>query len=751
MYKTIFPVVFFLSVFAFISCNHTTHLVPGTDEYYSFKADSLVKLMTIDEKIGQMCQLNSDIGPISDALANRIRTTGLGSVLNEVDPLIINQLQKIAVEENRLGIPLIIGRDVIHGFNTIFPTPIGLAATWNTELVEKGSRIAALEATSKGVNWTFAPMADVSRDPRWGRIAESFGEDPYLVSVMSVASQKGFMGTERPFASCAKHFAGYGFVEGGRDYNKVSMSEIDLQNTVLPPFKALTEAGALTFMTSFNDLNGVPSSGNAHLLKTILRDKWGFKGFVVSDWASVPEMIAHGFATDEKDAACKAINAGVDMEMATNTYFNNIKTLLLEGKLNEPAINDAVKSILFIKYKLGLFEHPFVDLDKVMHDIPEENLKLAQETAEQSIVLLKNKNNVLPLSKSINKLAITGPMANDRYEQLGTWIFDGDTNLTITPLKALTTMLGNEKIVFSQGLRFSRDKNEKTIMQAKLAVSKADAIVVFAGEENILTGEAHCRAYLDLPGDQNKLIKAVKSTGKPVILVVMTSRPLTIGEIGEYADAILYAWHPGTMGGPALANVIFGDVVPSGKLPVTFPKAPGQIPIYYNHTNTGRPSGPGVYTPMNQVPVRAGQTSLGNNSHYMDIGYEPLYPFGFGLSYTTFSYSHLMLSSNSIIKGENISASTVVENTGKYESDEIVQLYLRDVTASVCRPVKELKGFRRIKLKPGESTKVSFELSADQMGFYTNDGTYVTEPGEFMVWIGGSSAIEKSEKFVLNK
>ena len=365
--------------------------------------------------------------------------------------------------------------------------------------------------------------------------------------------------------------------------------------------------------------------------------------------------------------------------------------------------------------------------------------------------LLKNKNNVLPLSKSINKLAITGPMANDRYEQLGTWIFDGDTNLTITPLKALTTMLGNEKIVFSQGLRFSRDKNEKTIMQAKLAVSKADAIVVFAGEENILTGEAHCRAYLDLPGDQNELIKAVKSTGKPVILVVMTSRPLTIGEIGEYADAILYAWHPGTMGGAALANVIFGDVVPSGKLPVTFPKAPGQIPIYYNHTNTGRPSGPGVYTPMNQVPVRAGQTSLGNNSHYMDIGYEPLYPFGFGLSYTTFSYSHLMLSSNSISKGENISASTVVENTGKYESDEIVQLYLRDVTASVCRPVKELKGFKRIKLKPGESTKVSFELSADQMGFYTNDGTYVTEPGEFMVWIGGSSAVEKSEKFVLNE
>ena len=717
------------------------------------RADSLLRLMSLEEKIGQMCQLSSPGGDIPSGFLEGIRNGETGSVLNETRPEVIREMQRVAVEESRLGIPLLFGRDVIHGFRTIFPINIGLAATFNPALIEVGARIAAIEATSVGINWTFAPMVDVSRDPRWGRMAESFGEDPLLVTQMGLAMMRGYQGDDlqspHTLAACAKHFAGYGAAEGGRDYNTTSIPDIELWNTYFPPFRALADAGVCTFMAGFNELNGIPATGNAFLFRDVLKSRWGFDGLVVSDWESVTEMRQHGFAADDKDAALIALRAGIDMEMASRSYHDFVKVHVANGAIPIEEVDNAVRRILMVKFRLGLFENPYATTGVDVDNPPDSHMALARQTALQSFVLLKNENDALPLSPGISRIAVVGPMAHDRYEQLGTWVFDADTNMSITPLMAIREFLGHEKILYAKGLGTTRSNNTDGFAKAIKAAQQAQAVVVFAGEEAILTGEAHCRAWLDLPGAQNALIRELAKTGKPLILVIMTARPLTIGEIEGYADAILYAWHPGTMAGPALADVLFGLESPSGKLPVTFPKAPGQIPLYYASKNTGRPANDSSFVPIDKIPVRSFQTSLGNTSHYLDIGFRPLYPFGYGLSYTTFDYSNLELSASSMGMNDSLMVSVVLKNSGRFEAEEVAQLYIRDQVASITRPVKELKAFSRVRLAPGESRKIEFILHPSQLGFYDTQGNYRIEAGDFDIWVGGSSEAPLGQIFSL--
>jgi len=714
------------------------------------KVEELVSQMTLDEKIGQMCQVNGGHGHDES-----IKNGAIGSILNDVDPINVNRLQKIALEESRLGIPLIIGRDVIHGFKTVFPIPLGQAATWNPELIRIGAHIAAAEARSTGVNWTFAPMIDISRDARWGRIAESLGEDPYLASQLGAAMVKGFQGddlsSDKSIAACAKHFAGYGAAEGGRDYNTTLIPPRELRDIYLPPFKAAVDAGVRTFMAGFNDIDGVPATGNKFLFRQVLRQEWQFNGFVVSDWASPWEMINHGFAANEKEAAKRAINAGVNMEMATTTYRDNITELLEEGLVKEETINQAVREIIRVKFELGLFDNPYVDAANQNQFAKQEYLDAAKQSALQSMVLLKNENNTLPILSSNKKVALIGPMANEMYEQMGTWVFDGDSTLTITPLKAMKDALGDDKVLFAKGMEITRTQHTKGFKQALKLAKKADVIVFCGGEEAILSGEAHSRANIDLPGVQNQLIKELKKTGKPLVLVVMAGRPLTIGEESAMADAVIYAWHPGTMGGEALADILLGKANPSGKLPVTFPKEVGQIPMHYNHKNSGRPANPNSWTQMYDIPVKAPQTSLGNESHYIDAGFTPLYPFGYGLSYTSFEYSDLKLNKSVYQDSETVIVSFTLKNTGEIEGEEVAQLYVRDLVGNVSRPVRELKGFKRVALEAGEVQNISFELPIAELAFHNEDMQKVVEAGEFQLWVGGDSNATLSQMFTLEK
>ncbi|MCD8193326.1 MAG: beta-glucosidase BglX [Tannerellaceae bacterium] len=705
------------------------------------RVEELLSQMTLEEKVGQMNQLR----PFGDpsTVAALIRKGEVGSILNQVDPEVINALQTVAMEESRLKIPLIIGRDVIHGFKTIFPIPLGQAASFNPQLVEDGARIAAIEAASVGVHWTFAPMIDIARDPRWGRIAESLGEDTYLTAVMGTAMVKGFQGTDlsdaTAIAACPKHFVGYGAAEGGRDYNSTFIPERLLRNVYLPPFEAAVKAGAATFMTSFNDNDGVPSTGNRFILEHVLRTEWGFDGFVVSDWESVKEMIAHGFCKDEKEAAEKAINAGVDMEMVSYTYVRFVNELLQEGKINMETIDNAVRNILRIKFRLGLFENPYIDLATPSVMYADAHLEKARQAAIESAVLLKNEDQILPLNEQVKTIAVVGPMADAPHDQLGTWIFDGDKNYTQTSLKALQAEYGDKlNILYAPGLSYSRDEDTSGIAEAVRAAARADVVVAFVGEEAILSGEAHSLANLNLQGQQSELIHALAQTGKPVVTIVMAGRPLTIGKEVGLSKAVLYNFHPGTMGGPAIADLLFGKAVPSGKLPVTFPKEVGQIPLYYSHNSTGRPY-QGTETMLKDIPLEAGQTSLGNTSFYLDAGFAPLFPFGYGLSYTTFDYKDLALSSRELTDKDVLTVSCKVTNTGNYEATEVVQLYVQDCFGSVTRPVKELKRFTRVSLEPGETKEVTFTLPIAELAFYNIDMKKVVEPGDFNLWVGPDS------------
>ena len=722
-----------------VSCTQVQN--KGGDAATEQNVEALLSKMTLEEKLGQMTQISS-YGNIED-MSGLIKKGEIGSILNEVDPVRVNALQRVAVEESRLGIPLLMARDVIHGFKTIFPIPLGQAATFDPQVVEDGARIAAIEASSVGVRWTFSPMIDVSRDPRWGRIAESCGEDTYLSSVLGAAMVKGYQGdslnSPTSIAACAKHFVGYGAAEGGRDYNSTFISERNLRNIYLPPFEAAAKAGAATFMTSFNDNDGVPSTGNKFILRDVLRGEWGFDGLVVTDWNSAREMIAHGVATDDKDAAALAVNAGVDMEMVSYTFFKYLPEEIKAGKVKQSVVDEAVRNILRVKFRLGLFDNPYVDEKKasVMYDA--SHLEAAKRAAEESAVLLKNEGEVLPLKENIRTVAVVGPMADAPHDQLGTWIFDGEKAHTQTPLTAIKEMYGDKvQVIYEQGLAYSRDKNTAGISKAVAAAQRADVVIAFVGEESILSGEAHCLADLNLQGAQSELIAALAKTGRPLVTVIMAGRPLTIGKEVEASNAVLYSFHPGTMGGPALADLLFGKAVPSGKTPVTFLKTVGQVPLYYAHNNSGRPASSHL-KPLDEVPLEASQTSEGSSSSYMDVGAQPLYPFGYGLSYTTFKYGKPQLSAGELSSKDVLTVTFDLENTGKYEGTEIAQLYVQDKVASVTRPVKELKRFARVTLKPGEKKTVSFELPISELAFWNLNMVKTVEPGDFGLWVGPDS------------
>lgn len=708
---------------------------------YEKEINALLSKMTLDEKIGQMNQLS--YYETNDQLLTQIKKGEIGSLLNIIDPVEVNKVQKTALENSRLGIPLIIGRDVIHGLKTVFPIPLGQAASFDPQLVEAGARVAATESRELGINWTFAPMLDISRDARWGRIAESLGEDPYLAGELGAAMVKGFQGNDlsspTSIAACVKHFIGYGAAEGGRDYNSTNIPPHLLHNVYLVPFKKAIDAGAATLMTSFNDNDGIPASGNDYLLKDVLRKDWRFDGFVVSDWASMAEMIAHGYAKDGKDVARISANAGLDMEMVSGTYPKYLKELVQSGQVAMADIDNSVRNILRVKYRLGLFKNPYVDTSKTSTIYSQAHLQEARKAAVESAILLKNEGNLLPLKANL-KVAVIGPLADAPHDQMGTWVFDGDKAYTVTPLKALQTEFKNISYVYEPALSYSRDKSTANFEKAKQAAASADIAIVFLGEESILSGESHSLSNINLIGVQSDLLREVKSAGKPVVLVVMAGRPLTIERDLPYADAVLFNFHPGTMGGPAIFDLIYGKANPSGKLPTTFVREVGQIPMYYNHNNTGRPAPDVNVMTLDQIPVEAGQTSLGNTSFYLDSGKNPLFPFGYGLSYSKFEYSGLALSSNSIPMGGMLTARVSIKNTSSVDGVEVAQLYIRDLVGSIARPVKELKGFQRVALKAGESKTIEFTLTTDDLAFFGRDMQRKAEAGDFKLWIGTSSA-----------
>ncbi|WP_081740368.1 glycoside hydrolase family 3 N-terminal domain-containing protein [Aquimarina pacifica] len=733
----------FVIIYCLISgCNpkeSTNTAINETEDALESRIDSILSKMTLEEKIGQTAQRgkSSRVKELPEELKDAVRKGEIGSFLNIMNKEDAKELQRIAIEESPNNIPLIFARDVIHGFKTIFPIPLGQAGTFDPELVELGARISAIEASTYGIRWTFAPMLDISRDPRWGRIAESGGEDPYLTAVMGTAYVKGFQGEDlslpTSMAACAKHFVGYGAAEGGRDYNTANINNVSLHNTYLKPFKKAVETNVATFMTGFNDLNGIPASGNTYLLKEVLRDQWGFDGFVVSDWNSIIEMIPHGFAKNEYQAAEKSAKAMLDMEMTSTAYQNNLKTLIEEGTISENQLNSMVRNILRIKLRLGLFENPYFDPNSdILYD--QKHLEAAKETALKSIVLLKNDNNILPLKRE-QRLAIIGPLADAPHEQLGTWTFDGEKEHTITPLLSFKKdSIYNFK--YSQGLSFSRDKKNAGFAEAIQTAKNSDIILFFGGEESILSGEAHSRANLDLPGAQEQLITELHKIGKPIVLILMAGRPITLTNILDKVDAVICAWHPGTMGGDAIKEILSGKVSPSGRLPVTWPKEVGQIPIYYNHKNTGRPVVPDEYVHMDSIPIGAWQSSLGNTSHYLDLGYLPQYPFGYGLTYSNFEYSDVSISSKSIKKGDTIVVKATVTNTGTVKASEVVQLYFRDMVGSITRPIKELLRFKRVALDAGASKEIEFTFNTDDLSFYGVDKKWIVESGDFMLWVG---------------
>ncbi|MDZ4862920.1 MAG: beta-glucosidase BglX [Gemmatimonadota bacterium] len=716
---------------------------------------ALLRQMTLEEKIGQLALVPGAGGQAPDQLHQALREGRVGSILNEVQVDTVNELQRIAVEESRLGIPLLIGRDVIHGFTTVFPIPLGQAATWNPDLIKRGARIAALEAAAAGVNWTFAPMIDIARDPRWGRVAESLGEDPWLTGLLGAAMVSGFQGERLSepgsIAACAKHFAGYGACESGKDYNTTNIPEQELRNVHLPPFKAAVDAGAASIMTSFSDLNGVPATGNEMLLKGILRDEWHYDGFVVSDWDSVRQLAVHGLTADDRESAYEAANAGCDVEMNSATYADHLLSLVQEGRISLVQLDTMAGNVLRTKFRLGLFDNPYTDPSRFPAAANPEHLQTAREAALESMVLLKNDHGTLPLAvEALQTLAVIGPLADEPHEQLGTWIFDGDAQYSRTALQSIRDLVGDRvRVEHVRGLETTRSRDRSGFAEAVALAERSDAVILCLGEEAILSGEAHCRAHIGLPGAQEELIAAIAAAGKPIVLVLLAGRPLALERILGHVQALLCAWHPGTMGGPAIADLLFGIAAPSGKLPVTFPRVTGQIPIYYAHKHTGKPPTPETFAYIDDIEPRAPQLSVGNTSFHLDVSYTPLFPFGFGLSYTVFEYANLRVSSPVMTMDDSILITADVTNRGDREAEEVVQLYLRDLAASVTRPVRELKAFEKVRLAPGEQRTIAFRLTARDLAFYGRTMRLTIEPGQFHAWIGGSSTAELRTDFVL--
>ena len=737
------------------------------------RIDDLLAQMTLAEKIGQMNQLDPSWS--AEEKEAQIREGLVGSIFNIVDPKEVNRLQRMAVEETRLGIPLLVARDVIHGFRTIYPIPLGQAATFDPALVEEAARLTADEAVQAGVRWTFSPMVDVARDPRWGRVAEGYGEDTYLTSVMGAAAVRGYQGSDSivRLAACVKHFAGYSVSEGGRDYNSTWIPEVQLRETYLPPFKAALDAGSLSIMCAFNDINGVPASGNKHLNVDILRHEWQFDGLLVSDWGSISNMVAHGISTDLCQTAAQSLDAQVDMDMQSNAYLWYLDDLVAEGKVSEKQLDACVRNILRMKFRLGLFDNPYCEVEIPQYFQPEA-LVAAQRAAEESAVLLKN-DGILPLHNSTQlyttlhnskqpTVLVCGPLAHNQHDQNGTWCFDKVDSMTITPLMAFRELAkqGEIRLIEQTGKHWSREVSQSNIASLTRLARQADVVLYFGGEESILSGEARCRAHLNLPGDQSAQLRALKATGKPVVLTVMAGRPLCIADDIAAVDAVLYAFHGGTMQGPALANLIMGEVAPSGRLPITFPQAEGQIPLYYNKKNTGRPTDHPVL--IDDIPVGAGQFSIGESSYWLEYGDQPLYPFGYGLTYTTFEYGPVVLSDTILdftpyTLHPTLQVSCIIKNTGNREAVAVPQLYIRDLVGSLTRPVRELKSFERVTIPAGESRTVTFELTEEDLAYWHlaegvtlgADGAYArsAEPGDFHVWIAPNAAEGQPAKFVL--
>lgn len=752
-----FKAISFSLVFIFIffsSCSQSRLVISNNDKNYILnkKVDSILKLMTLEEKIGQLNQYNGfwDItGPTPKegqaALKYDHLKKGLvGSMLNVKGVKEVRAIQKIAVDETRLGIPLIFGFDVIHGYKTISPIPLAEAASWDMEAIKKSAAIAAEEAASVGLNWTFAPMVDISRDARWGRVMEGAGEDTYLGSKIAEARVKGFQGSDfnsaKTILACAKHFAGYAFAEAGRDYNSVDVSEATLQNTILPPFKACVDADVKTFMNSFNDLNGIPATGNKFLQRKILKEDWNFNGFVVSDWGSINEMIAHGYATDSKNAAEIAMNAGSDMDMESYAYVEHLIVLVNEGKVLVSQIDDSARRILRVKYELGLFDNPYKYCDEAREKATVGKSEFQEgvlDIAKKSIVLLKNDNELLPLPKSGIKIGLIGALANDKTSPLGSWRIGADDNTAVSVLEGLKRYSGNQ-LTYAKGadLTIGQTKfvselhintTDKSGFDEAINLAKqSDIVIMVLGEHGLQTGEGRSRTDLGLPGVQQELLETIYKINKKIILVLNNGRPLVLTWAAENIPAIVEAWQLGTQSGNAIAQVLYGDYNPSGKLPMTFPRSVGQVPIYYNYKNTGRPT-------MNEPESVFW-------SHYTDEKNTPLYPFGYGLSYAKFKYSNLHLSSNILKKDGNISVKFTLKNTGKVKGKEVVQLYLRDLVGSLTRPVKELKGFKIIELSPNEESEIEFIIDEKMLQFYTANNKWETEPGDFKVFIGGNSS-----------
>lgn len=735
-----------------LSCSTAKqNVVPQKDKLpIDRKVDSVLRLMTLEEKVGQMNQYNGFwevTGPApKDGQAalkyDHLKKGWVGAMLNVKGVKDVKALQKIAVEETRLGIPVLFGYDVIHGYKTISPIPLAEAASWDLEAIQKSAQIAAAEAAASGLNWTFAPMVDVSRDARWGRVMEGAGEDPYLNSLIAAARVKGFQGNLSEFnlAACVKHFAGYSFAEAGKDYNTVDISDNTLHNIVLPPFKAAADAGALTFMNSFNELEGIPATGNAYLQRDILKEQWGFEGFVVTDWGSMGEMVPHGYAKDLKQASEFAANAGCDMDMESYGYVAHLTQLVKEGKVSQDKIDDAVRRILKVKFQLGLFDNPYKYCDEAREQATVGKKEFHDgvlDMAKKSIVLLKNENNLLPLKKQGQKIAVIGTLANDKTSPLGSWRIGATDGTAVSVLEGLQQYKGNS-LVYAKGANVALG-NPVFISETKInmtdksgfeeavnAAKGADVVIMVLGEHGLQSGEGRSRSEIGLPGVQQELLETVYKVNKNIVLVLTNGRPLTINWAAQNIPAIVESWHLGTQSGNAIAQVLYGDYNPSGKLPMSFPRNVGQLPLYYNHKPTGRPGGD---TPTESVFW----------SHYTDVENSPLYPFGFGLSYSKFEYSNLRLSSSSLSKNGKITVSIDVKNTSTVNGKEVVQLYIHDLFASVTRPVKELKGFELTDIESGKTKTITFDIDEKTLAFYTANKKWETEPGDFRVFVGGSS------------
>ncbi len=717
------------------SCKNTVGEAPdNTEKLLMKRADSVLALMTLEEKIGQLNQYSGDgelTGPVAlrPDLLKSIRDGKVGSMLNINGAEYTRKIQTIAVEQSRMKIPLIFGYDVIHGYKTIFQIPLGESASWDLEVAEKAARVAATEAASAGQHWTFAPMVDIARDPRWGRVMEGSGEDPYLGSRLAEARVKGFQGTDlsdkTTILACAKHYAGYGAAQAGRDYFTTDISENSLREVYLPPFKAAANAGVETFMSAFNDLNGIPATGNKYLIQDILKTEWAFKGMVVSDWASISEMISHGIVANNYEAGDLAFNAGVDMDMEGNVYLNEMQKLLNDGKITLSQIDESVRRVLRLKFLLGLFDDPFRYCDVAFEKqtlLNPENLEAARDGARKSFVLLKNDNQVLPLSTTVKSVALIGPASDAAADMIGNWSGRGEAKDVVTLKKELETRLGAAKVIYAKGAAYN-DSDKSGFASAIAAARRADVIIAACGEDGMMSGESMSRADISIPGVQEELILELAKLGKPMVLVLFNGRPLVLTQVNAAVPAILEAWVPGTMAGPALCDVLFGEYNPSGKLPITFPYALGQVPIFYNYKNSGRP----------------GSQEEKYKSRYLDVPNDPLFPFGYGLSYTQFAYNNLNINESIVAGDKPLEVRVDVKNTGQVAGTETVQLYIRDLVGSVTRPVKELKGFKKVFLKAGEVQTISFTVTMEDLSFYNRENKWGTEPGKFTVFVGTNS------------